>query len=154
MSEFTPCNVKQSLLSLIAEQPTITQLLDQSSIINPDEQIGVCLFPYLKTNWQEQDTKTYIGLAVNFPSLGANKLYKNCEIVVMISSHYTHLQLSSGATRTDLIAQAILDQFNGTNVLGFTLKLKADIEESLPPPFYGRKLLFQCVVANDSKRVR
>lgn len=133
---------------MLAEDAEIFNLLEGQPTQEPDDLINTLIFPQIKITFTDQETKTYIGLKIDYPSICRNELYKNYLLTIMIISNNNHLKAANGESRPDLIAEEIIDLLNWNNNIGFTLELVSDIENPLDNKYYYRELKFKSIKSN------
>ena len=133
---------------MLAEDVEIFNLLEGQPTQEPDDLINTLIFPQIKITFTDQETKTYIGLKIDYPSICRNELYKNYFLTIMIISNNNHLKSANGESRPDLIAEEIIDLLNWNNNIGFTLELVSDIENPLDNKYYYRELKFKSIKSN------
>lgn len=132
----------------LAEDKIIFDLLDGQPEQDPDDLINTIIFPQIKITFTDQQTKTYLGLKIDYPSVCVNELYKNYILTIMIISNINHLKAPNGESRPDLIAEEIVDLLNWNNQVGFNIELISDKENPLNEKYYYRELKFKSITSN------
>lgn len=149
MAEISTSKRKKRFMMMMAEDEEIFKLLDNPDAEYPDDLIGVNIFPQIKIDFTEQETRSYIGVKLDYPSICKNELYKNYVLTVMIISNNRHLKdPKTGNSRVDMIAERVTDLLNWNHEYGFRIELVSDIEDPLNEKFYYRRLVFKSLVSN------
>lgn len=149
--------IKQEIMQLLCRNENIRNCIDNRSetIKKPEDLIGTSIFPNLNIKNTAQSIGTYIGLAVNFPSISANPLYKNMHVVFLVVSHKEHMLVDKADNkflcRTDIIAEELLDSFNWNTASGFEFELVSDKEDILNTNFYCREVVLRSLTSNSMK---
>jgi len=150
-NQFTTSKLKKKFMLIMAEDLEIFDLLDGQPAQEPDDLINTKIFPHIKVDFTPSESQTYIGLKIDYPSVCKNELYKNYRLTIMILSNNGHLKTKTGDSRTDLLAEEIIELFNWNNTIGFTLELVSDFEDPFNENFYGRRLVFKSITSNSIK---
>lgn len=145
---------KKMLMKLLVKNQKIVDLIDNKTIETPQELINQNIFPRLKIDFTLTDASTYIGMKIDYPSVvSRNNAFKNCVITFLILSHVNHIKTVMGDSRTDLLAEELIDMFNFNNQLGFTIQLSKDIEDPFDKTYYYRRLTFTVVDQNSTENM-
>lgn len=149
MAELPTSKRKKRFMMMMANDEEIFKLLDNPDAEYPDDLIGVNIFPQIKVDFTEQETRSYIGVKLDYPSICKNELYKNYVLTVMVISNNRHLKdPKTGYSRVDMIAERVTNLLNWNNEVGFTIELVSDIEDPLNEKFYYRRLVFKSLISN------
>lgn len=144
--------LKHKVISKLCSNEDIIKLIDNqdNSIGVPEDLIGINIFPYRKADYTAQDSGTYIGVSINYPSISQNKIYKTTYLSFLIVSNNNHLNIEgetgNSCCRTDLLAEKILEEFNRSDILGFSAELFSDKEEPFDEQFYCREIILKSVL--------
>lgn len=149
-----PSKIKKEIMLKLCEDRRIFELLNNGEvkIEYKDDLIGKSIFPYLKIDYTQEQSGTYICLGINFPSISENQILKISEITFLVVSNNNNNLVNkgndTGFVRTDLIVEQILTLFNWNDLFGFDLKLNSDIEGTLNENFYYREAIFKSLTTN------
>ena len=147
--------IKRKVMLEMCKNENIVSLIGDDSIEYPDDLIDTHIFPYLKIDYTAQDAGTYIGVAVDFPTINRNEIYKNMKltILIVVSNGKMHIEdgQNKGKCRTDLIAEELINTFDWNGFLGFKLRMYSDKEDVFNESFYCRKIVFTSVSENGIK---
>lgn len=147
--------IKRKVMLAMCNSEKIVSLIDNKDIEYPDDLIDTNIFPYLKIDYTVQDAGTYIGVAVDFPTINRNEIYKDMRLTILIVVSNGKMRMdggeNSGMCRTDLIAEELMNALDWNTFLGFKLRLYADREDVFNESFYCRKLVFTSVSDNGIK---
>lgn len=107
------------------------------------------IFPYLAIPKTEQETKTYITMAVNMPRVSTkNYFFKNMLLTLNVIVHQDNMKMDGGATRADYIASKLNKIFNHNRNYGtVSLEYVSDEESVLSignSRFFCRSMRFSC----------
>lgn len=143
---------KRKIMLKIAQDTTIFNLLDNTTVEYNEDLIGRSIFPYLKIDGTMQESKICIGVAVNFPSVNKNnKLFKNTTVTFLIMCDNGILNMKNGYCRTDLVTERILELVNWNDWLGFDMELVYDNEAPFNQSLYTREIQFKSLAHNNTK---
>lgn len=153
MAQWTTSSLKRKLMMMIAEDEITFKTIDNKNAEYPDDLFGTrtcnqSIFSQLKIDFTEQEAGTYVCIKIDYPSICKNELYKYYILTVLIVSNNAHLKAPNGLNRTDIIAESLINLFNGNDILGFTLELESDIEDPLSNKHYYRKLKLRSISSN------
>lgn len=150
MGELTTSKRKKKIMTMLVSNEKIFKLIDNKDISFEycDDLINKNVFPHIKVNFTSQETETYIGIKIDYPSICNNEIYKNYRLTVMILSNNSHLKTHTGESRTDLLGEEIIKVFNWREDLGFRVELISDTEDPFDTNFYYRRLIFKSIASN------
>lgn len=144
--------IKRRVMLAICGNERIVSLIGDDGIEYPDDLIDTHIFPYLKIDYTAQNAGTYIGVAVDFPTINRNEIYKNMKITILVVVSNGSMRVEDseykGKCRTDLITEELINIFDWNDFLGFKLKMYSDKEDVFNESFYCRKLVFTSVSDN------
>lgn len=144
--------IKRKVMLAMCNNDKIVSLIDNANVEYADDLIDTNIFPYLKIDYTVQDAGAYIGVAVDFPTINKNEIYKNMKLTILIVVSNGKMRVDgggySGMCRTDLIAEELMNTLDWNTFLGFKLRLYADKEDIFNESFYCRKLVFTSVSDN------
>lgn len=144
----TTSQMKKAFAKLLYENSNIVNLIDDKTIVYPDDLLGTHIFTRLKIDFTEQEVGSYIGLNISYPSVCSNELYKNYILTILIVSHNDHVSTRNGDSRVDLLGEEIVGLLNWNSNIGFILELKSDVERVLDMNHYSRELVFKSITSN------
>lgn len=140
--------LKKEFNKLIYENDRIVKLINNNDTIYADDLMGKNIFNQLKINFTMLEQGTYICLKIDYPKISINDTYKKYILTIMVVSHNDTNITLTGDTRTDLIAQELVDMLNFNYGNGFPLELKQEFEEPLDKDWYYRKVIFESLEYN------
>lgn len=145
----TTSQMKSSLMKMLYNNEDMVTLIDAKNIEYPDDLVGTHIFPRLKVDFTEQETGSYIGLKIDYPTVATNELYKNYTLILLFISH-NGCSFYRGSNRVDLMSEEAIRMFNWNEVFGFRLELKSDREYVLDKNYYARELTFLSMTSNST----
>lgn len=112
------------------------------------------IFPYLAIPGTENDTKSYITMAVNMPRVSTkNYFFKNMLITLNVIVHQDRMKMEGSSTRADYIASRLNRIFNHNKNYGtVSLEYVSDEESVLSvgtSRFFCRSMRFKCDELNN-----
>lgn len=118
----------------------------------PDTLIYANIFPYLRIPETQNNTETYILIAVDMENVNrVNAAYCDIRITMWVMAHQWHMAMpDKNATRIDYISQELKKLFEGQRKYGFNkLELISNREHILNEKYQYRELIF---VTNDLRQ--
>lgn len=142
--------IKRKIMMKLYNDPEIVRLIDNKDIDpeNPDDLIYRNIFPYAKVDFTQQQVGSYITLKLDYPSINKNEIYKNAELSFYVVCNNQCMKVDGGYTRTDAIANRIIENFNWSVFLGFRIELVLEDENPIDENFYYKRLVFTSVSPN------
>lgn len=149
----TTSQLKRKIMLKLAQDPTIFELIDNKDIDKEDceDLIYTNIFPYVRVNYTVQEVGSYICVKLNYPEVNNNEIFKNAELYFYVICNNGCLKTKSGYSRTDLIAERILELFDWNSELGFRLELASEREDPIDDNFYYKRLTFKSFSPNGVK---
>lgn len=143
--------LKVRLMDDLWKNKTIVALIDADDVLYPDELVYTHIYPYLKIDSGiQQEVKTYIGIKIDYPSIPQKDIYAAFQLTVAVFCHQSKMKTKFGGTRADLIADAIIDMWNGDTSGEFRFDLISNKEDVLDHNYYYRKLVFKSMTIQRS----
>lgn len=149
----TTSELKRKIMLKLANDKKIFELIDNKNIDpdEPDELIYNNIFPYIRVNYTVQEVDAYICIRIDYPSISRNEIYKDVELTFYVICNNGCLKMPGGYSRTDAIAERIIEMFDWTSDLGFRIELSFEKEDPIDENFYYRKLVFTSFTPNGVK---
>lgn len=138
---------KQKIMSKLISIQDVFTLVNNKDITLPSQMPNVNIFPYMKIPNTATSVKNYICYDYNSRILSNNSSFKNVIINIAVISHESDISCPWG-NRHDVLAGVLIDAFNWSDFLGFTLELIADNESILEKEYHVRTLQFRNVATN------
>lgn len=143
--------LKVRLMDDLWQNKNIVSLIDADDVLYPDELVYTHIYPYLKIDSGiQQEVKTYIGIKIDYPSIPQKDIYAAFQLTVAVFCHQSKMKTKLGGTRADLIADAIIDMWNGDTSGEFRFDLISNKEDVLDHNYYYRKLVFKSMTIQRS----
>ena len=141
---------KGKIMNKLCSIPDILTLINNPDIIQtkPDNMRNVNIFSYMKIPNTTLTVKNYICFDYNSRVHNYNDSFKNVTINISVICHESTIQTSFG-NRHDAISGMILEAFNWSDFLGYTLELVSDTENILEREYHVRNLQFKNVATNN-----
>ena len=142
----TTKDIKRKIMLKRAEDKEIFDLINNTGVSYDcyDDLIYRNIFPFLKVDFTETQAGNYIGVGIDYPVVRARETFKRSRITFLIICNTATLRIgNSSYTRTDSVAERIIELFQNSNELGYDMELYSDIEDIHSSKFYYRELVFQ-----------
>lgn len=145
--------LKRKIMMKLAKDPKIFELIDNKNVDPdcPDDLIYQNIFPYKRVDYTVQEVGSYICVGLDYPKINHNEIYKNVSLSFYIICNSNAMKVNGGYSRTDAIAERIIELFDWTSDLGFRIELNYEDEDALDENFYFRRLVFSSFSPNGMK---
>lgn len=118
-----------------------------------DELMYEKIFPYMKINFTDVETSSFIMIGVNVPQVSTvNYFFKEILISIMVVVHEDNMRMkNTNRTRADYIGERINRLFNGADdiVNGEELEYVSDVEGVINAKYHTRTLRFRVQETNN-----
>ena len=145
--------LKRKIMLKLANDPTIFKLIDNKDIDEDesDDLIYNNIFPYIRVNYTVQEVGSYICIKLDYPDINGNEIYKDAELTFFVICNFDCMKCNGGYSRSDLIAERIIELFDWSDELGFRLKFLSEKEAPIDENFYYKRIIFTSVSPNGMK---
>ena len=145
--------LKRKIMMKLAKDPKIFELIDNKNVDPdcPDDLIYQNIFPYKRVDYTVQEVGSYICVSLDYPKINHNEIYKNVSLSFYIICNSNAMKVNGGYSRTDAIAERIIELFDWTSDLGFRIELNYEDEDAVDENFYFRRLVFSSFSPNGMK---
>ena len=128
----------------------------QSVGAEADEYYGVNILPYYMINPTQTNVQNFICYTTNFDELDRyNKSVKYMQITLVILCEQKNIiDEDTYASRHDLLAALIMDEFNYTNYFGAKIHCVSDKETVVDTNYACRTLVFEQITDNNITKTR
>ena len=142
------------MLHLLSDKELVSLLDDQGQFEYPDEMIYQRIFPYGRVPETEMETKTYITVMVDVPSLQKNNdLVRDVTVTLRVLSHESLMRVpGQNGTRIDLASARVDAMLNESYDFGIgPIFLVYNKEYVLDSTHFYRELKFQTLSLNNRR---
>lgn len=142
------------MLHLLSDKELVSLLDTQGQFEYPDEMIYQRIFPYGRIPDTELETKTYITVMVDVPSLPKkNDLVRDVTVMLRVLSHESLMQVpGENGTRIDLLSARVDALLNESYDFGIgPIALVYNKEFVLDNKHFYRELKFQTLSLNNRR---
>ncbi len=149
----TTMELKRKIMMKLAKDPKIFELIDNKTIDPdcPDDLIYTNIFPYKRIDYTVQEVGSYICIGLDYPKINPNEIYKDVSLSFLVICNTHAMKVNGGYSRTDAIAERIIELFDWSTDLGFRIELNYEDEDAVDENFYFRRLVFTSFSPNGMK---
>ena len=147
--------IKEKISELLIKNKDIIHVLNNKELeelnSEPDEYIGVNIFPYYLISPTQYKSDNFICFTVGYRNLNRdNKLVKYLYITFNILCENKNIkEKDAGISRHDLLGALIKHQFNFTNYFGRKIMVISDEESVVDSKYNCRTIIFQQITDNN-----
>ena len=149
----TAAELKRKIMMKLANDEEIFRLIDNKNIDpdQPDDLIYENIFPFKRINYTVQEVGSYICVGLDYPKINHNEIFKNASLTFIVVCNTNAMKVDGGYSRTDAIAERIIELFDWSSDLGFRIELNYEDEDAIDENFYFRRLIFSSFSPNGMK---
>ncbi len=145
--------LKREIIRLLYSNPDIIEILDNPEVDPecPDTAEWICILPYIKVEKVQQETRAYIGVAIDSDGPIENDNFQMLRVNVTTFCPLRTMRVAGQkGTRTDILGGDICETLNWNRSLGFELRVVGEQEGVMSSnDYYFRTLYFEAVRENN-----